>query len=262
MLIAMAAFCAVASAVAWALSALLGFWCAFSAVVGAFSLVALVSQCRSHLKIIHDFPTKGALRWHWSAWRFQFYDRFLDPRVDYARHALAIDERRKDFAWVPWGAHKDVAAARSDWMVSRWFAGNHSDIGGSYPEDESRLSDIALNWMAKEAEGVPNGIIIDWTKLNLFPDPSGMQHCEVTGFFDSYSNWVPKGLRWTWPVEPRMDILVGNCDPSVLQRLALPAISNCGVSQPYRPGPLRNDPTLSQLYQSAAEPNKTSRNPS
>lgn len=100
-LIAMAAFCAAASAVAWALSALLGFWCAFSAVVGAFGLVALVSQCRSHLKIIRDFPTKGALRWHWSAWRFQFYDRFLDPRVGYARHALAIDERRKDFAWVP-----------------------------------------------------------------------------------------------------------------------------------------------------------------
>jgi hypothetical protein len=28
-----------------------------------------------------------------------------------------------------------------------WFAGNHADIGGSYPENESRLSDIALDWM-------------------------------------------------------------------------------------------------------------------
>ena len=27
------------------------------------------------------------------------------------------------------------------------FAGNHADIGGSYPEDECRLSDIALGWM-------------------------------------------------------------------------------------------------------------------
>ena len=32
-----------------------------------------------------------------------------------------------------------------------WFAGSHSDVGGSYPETESRLSDIALAWMTQEA---------------------------------------------------------------------------------------------------------------
>lgn len=134
MLIATTVFVALASAVAWMTSAPFGwgYWWAFCAVLGIVGVMVLVSQCRSHFKIIRDFPTKSALRWHWSTWRFKFYDRFLDPRVGYARHALAIDERRKDFAWVPWGAHKDVAAARGDWMVSRWFAGNHSDIGGSY----------------------------------------------------------------------------------------------------------------------------------
>ena len=39
-----------------------------------------------------------------------------------------------------------------------WFAGNHSDIGGSYPETESRLSDIALEWMIEEATAIPNGL--------------------------------------------------------------------------------------------------------
>ena len=36
-----------------------------------------------------------------------------------------------------------------------WFAGSHSDIGGSYPETESRLSDIALAWMVQEALSLP-----------------------------------------------------------------------------------------------------------
>jgi hypothetical protein len=32
-------------------------------------------------------------------------------------------------------------------LIQLWFAGNHSDIGGSYAEAESRLSDNALWWM-------------------------------------------------------------------------------------------------------------------
>src|SRR5437868_5658552 len=80
----------------------------------------------------------------------------------------------KDFALVGWGRYQDMEGAAADWLVQKWFAGNHSDIGGSYPETESRLSDIALHWMAKEAEGIPNGIIIDWGKLNLFPNPAGI----------------------------------------------------------------------------------------
>ena len=141
-----------------------------------------------------------------------------------------------------------MPGAPVDWLIQRWFAGNHSDIGGSYPETESRLSDIALQWMAKEAEGVPNGIIIDWGKLNLFPDSAGMQHCQVTEVLDMYPSWVPKRFRKSWAQEQRMDIRIGNCDPSVRERLALPAISKCGFRQPYRPVPLRSDPELAQFY--------------
>jgi hypothetical protein len=45
--------------------------------------------------------------------------------------------------------------------VAAWFAGNHSDIGGSYPENQSRLSDIALDWMLRWAVAVPNGLKFD-----------------------------------------------------------------------------------------------------
>jgi hypothetical protein len=133
-------------------------------------------------------------------------------------------------------------------MISRWFAGNHSDIGGSYPETESRLSDIALKWMAEQAEGVPNGIIVDHRLLHVFPDPAGMQHCEVTAVRDMYPSWVPIRLRKSWAEDHRMYILLENCDPSVRERIGLAAISNCGASQPYRPIRLSKDPALAHLY--------------
>ena len=40
-----------------------------------------------------------------------------------------------------------------------WFAGVHSDVGGSYPEGESGLSKITLGWMLREA--VAAGLSID-----------------------------------------------------------------------------------------------------
>jgi hypothetical protein len=82
-----------------------------------------------------------------------------------------------------------MANAPPDWLIQTWFAGNHSDIGGSYPETESRLSDIALKWMAKEAEGLPYPVIIDWDKLHLFPDAAAMQHCEIAAVRDLYPSW-------------------------------------------------------------------------
>lgn len=231
-----------------------GFWWSFVGVLTAGGLLAFAASCRTHIKTIRDFPNRGDFNWHWSAWRFKHYDRFLDRRVRYARQAIAIDETRKDFAIVGWGRYKDMEGAPADWLVQQWFAGNHSDIGGSYPETESRLSDIALKWMANEAEGIPDGIILDRTKLNLFPDAAGMQHCQVMEVRDLYPSWVPQWLRITWAEEHRMDILIGNCDPTVRERIAVPAISKCGVRQPYRPFPLRNDPDLAEFYKPSAPP--------
>lgn len=237
---------------AWLLSWLLSlsYWWSFAGVLTAVGLIAVSAAARAHIKVIRDYPKKGNFSWHWSAWRFKHYDRFLDKRIRYARHAIAIDETRKDFALVGWGRIADMSGAREDWLVQKWFAGNHSDIGGSYPETESRLSDIALDWMAKEAEVVPGGLVIDWSKLNLFPDPAGMQHCQVTDILDMYPSWIPKRLRKSWTEEPRMNILIENCNPSVRARLELAAISKCGIRQAYRPYPLRTDPALAQFYDS------------
>lgn len=206
------------------------------------------------VKVIRDFPKKGMAKRHWSAWRFKHYDRFLDRRVRYARHAQALDESRATFARVGWGRKTDMADMPEDWLVQVWFAGNHSDIGGSYPETESRLSDVALQWMVEQATDIPDPIIIDRGKLHLFPDPAGMQHCEVCSFRDLYPNWFPARWRWSWIEEARPDVTLDACHPSVIRRFELAAIRKLGVSQPYRPVPLRKDPALSQYYDEARKP--------
>ena len=72
-------------------------------------------------------------------YRMAFYDTRLHYAVRYARHALSIDENRKKFDCIPWHDGDELRHILADRAreVPRfkqvWFAGNHSDIGGSYP---------------------------------------------------------------------------------------------------------------------------------
>jgi hypothetical protein len=223
-------------------------WIDALVIVAAALVVFGLYMYHTRVKVIRDFPKTGDMRWHLAGWKFKHYDRFLDPRVRYARHAQAIDEMRADFARVGWGRTKDQANAPDDWLLQRWFAGNHSDIGGSYSETESRLSDIALEWMARELEKA--GALIDWTKLNIFPDAAGMQHCEIAAVRDLYPTWIPRCLRLSWREEIRPDVAYVNCDETVLKRLELETISKCGMQQRYRPEALRSIPEFLIYYSS------------
>ncbi len=63
--------------------------------------------------------------------------------------------------WGPTESPPPRQAGLPDQFRQFWFAGNHSDIGGSYDETESRLSDIALQWMLEQAVGIPQGLRVD-----------------------------------------------------------------------------------------------------
>lgn len=78
--------------------------------------------------------------------------------VDNIRHAISIDERRAFFRQNLWG---NKFAGKQD-IKQVWFAGVHSDIGGSYPQEESALSNISLEWMLVEAKA--KGLVIDEAK--------------------------------------------------------------------------------------------------
>ena len=67
--------------------------------------------------------------------------------IVHARHAISIDERRCFFENNLWG---DPLPGQD--LVQAWFPGVHSDVGGSYLQCESALSNVALKWMLAEAE--------------------------------------------------------------------------------------------------------------
>ena len=68
-----------------------------------------------------------------------------NPSVLHVRHALSIDERRIFFRQLHW-----ISSPGQD-CREVWFPGVHADVGGGYPEPESGLSKIALEWMVHEA---------------------------------------------------------------------------------------------------------------
>jgi uncharacterized protein (DUF2235 family) len=68
--------------------------------------------------------------------------------VNLARHALAIDERRRPYRAYRFDA--DAVAASDGRYQEMWFAGAHSDVGGQFADDHV-LSDIAFTWMLEEA---------------------------------------------------------------------------------------------------------------
>lgn len=216
--------------------------------------LALIAYLKATLKVIRGFPTAGSNSWHLARWKKKNYDQFLDPRVDVVRHALSIDESRRDFARVKWGprqgANRPRTADQLEQFEQIWFAGNHSDIGGSYPENESRLSDIALQWMVGEATAIHHPIRVDWSRLHLYPDLHGEQHCEVRSFKDGYWNWWPERLKKSWPTALRDIPSNATLHPSVYRRFQLSEILDCGGWHAYRPEALRVHEDLAAFYRS------------
>jgi uncharacterized protein (DUF2235 family) len=167
------------------------------------------------------------------------YDRHFTSDVQYARHLQSIDEGRRDFKRVPWGGSGTVKwpdrQDEPEQFDQIWFAGNHADIGGSYPENESRLSDITLNWMVEFIAGKipePGRIIVDKDLLRLYPSANGMMHDEcMVGIGGT-------ALHWSKAVRDVPD--TAQLHETVYERLGMKSVRNYTSFGPYRPAALRN----------------------
>jgi uncharacterized protein (DUF2235 family) len=123
------------------------------------------------IKYLGVWDTVGALgipsRYLIAKWidrKFQFHDTSLSKFIESARHAVAIDERRKDFAPTLWdnadalNAAKGKVATDADAPYQqKWFPGVHSSIGGG--GERRGLSDAALDWILDGARAA--GLILD-----------------------------------------------------------------------------------------------------
>lgn len=241
-----------------------GLWEPFAAILALIGAFVLWRWLPTAVKVIHDSPVDGKTHRHIAQWRSANYDRLLSGHVGYARHALAIDETRADFPPVGWGtkgAVRERVGDEPEPLVQMWFAGNHSDIGGSYPEAESRLSDIALGWMLEEAISIPHPLLVDGMepskpgtgRLRLHPAFDGMQHCEVAGMHDTiagiFPRWLVPWLDWLgWPVKPRKVPDGAPVHPTVRKRFGMAEVTQCAGRGPYRPEALTSHGDFRDRY--------------
>ncbi|SDY29924.1 T6SS phospholipase effector Tle1-like catalytic domain-containing protein [Citreimonas salinaria] len=199
-------------------------------LVEAFKYFSPDPRHRLSLKRLSDWP-EILKTGHFAGWNRRHYDRWLDPDVGHGRHAIAIDEDRENFPRVEWGAQAAYERTRDRhpaWLEQVWFAGCHSDVGGSYPEPESRLSDIALDWMVSELRECVPSICINEALLNRHPDAEGLQHREDIMF----RLWE---RDFKWPRKPRKIDPKADLHPTVLERLAAGPVPQSDEVKDYRP---------------------------
>lgn len=83
-----------------------------------------------------------------------------NPIIRASRHAISIHEHRCCFQANLWGS------ALPDQDIRQvWFAGFHSDVGGSNAECESGLSKVSFEWILVEAQKAE--LKIDATRANI-----------------------------------------------------------------------------------------------
>jgi uncharacterized protein (DUF2235 family) len=112
----------------------------------------------------------GSLRWP--------YTRQL-PNVARIRHAVSIDEHRRPYREYL----VERAEGHTAGVEEAWFAGVHSDVGGTF-EPDHRLASIALRWVV---DGVKDELV-------LRPDAYD-ESCAVA---PDYPNGTVHRMGWVW----------------------------------------------------------------
>ncbi len=130
------------------------------------------------LHFVGVWDTVSSVGWIYNSVTLPFSARNPDMKI--GRHAVSIDERRCFFRDNLWGKPFEPGEPGYRFDVKQdikqvWFAGVHSDIGGSYAEAESGLSKLTLEWMLREASLA--GLIVDPARaaviLGYMPLPHG-----------------------------------------------------------------------------------------
>lgn len=163
-------------------------------------------DCKPHFVGVWD--TVSSVGWVYNVAHFPGTKATHNPDLRIIRHAVSIDERRAFFRQNLFGEPHDE---KQD-IKEIWFPGVHSDVGGSYPEAESQLSKIALQWMVCEAE--PAGLQVDQNRkadiLGAMPPYVGPdaltknQHESLNGWWWIAELW-PKIFSYPVRVEGRAE---------------------------------------------------------
>lgn len=100
----------------------------------------------------------------------RFHDTQLSRGVAAARHAVAIDERRRSFPPTLWDNIDALNAASGEGQPyqQHWFPGDHGSVGGG--GEVTKLSNGALAWVAEGAVqaglGLDAGLMAAWASAS------------------------------------------------------------------------------------------------
>jgi hypothetical protein len=231
----------------------------FKTVFSALGILVLTFGLAAYVKhyVKFDFRVPGYGFWkglatlHLAPRKHTFTDYSLNPNVEYAKHAISIDENREDFKRVPWAPDGSRTGKRDAfgniYFEQVWFAGVHADVGGGYPESESRLSDISLKWMLAAASIIPHGIEYDDRVLCLYPDPIGPQHDECkAGHWQRHVRDIP--------ADKTTGISTAPMHKSVYERFKAEDVVLYDLRDKYRPVNLRNHVDFAHYYDGIEPP--------
>jgi uncharacterized protein (DUF2235 family) len=119
------------------------------------------------LRFVGVWDTVSSIGWVYEPVRLLYLAQ--NPSIQTGRHAVSIDERRSSFRANLWGealpTHKTPDLIADQDIFQAWFAGVHSDVGGSYPQAETALSNGALRWLLGEA--IAAGAMVEPDRINM-----------------------------------------------------------------------------------------------
>lgn len=115
--------------------------------------------------------------------KYQYHDVALNPHIQNAFQALAIDERRKPFTPNLWTRPVGWSGA----LEQAWFPGVHANIGGSLTPDG--LANEALHWIVEKAEQI--GLELDAEFLKHYrPCFNSRLHDSMTALYRLMGEYV------------------------------------------------------------------------
>ena len=172
--------------------------------------------------------------------RFRFHDTSLSSVVNSARHAVAIDEKRRVFDATLWNNIKKLNSDLGKMelpveerpYIQQWFPGDHGSVGGG--GNVRGLCNATLVWVLDGA--IKRGLGIDAVKLEVFRknieyrDPT---HCMAKPVFDITSLLTRRSR--SGPSEPDLS----DISDLARKRFAEPA-ANLPNKRPYRPKTLNS----------------------
>ena len=191
------------------------------------------------------WDTVSSYGWVWDPVMLPFNGN--NPIIQTGRHAVSIHERRcfyRDSLWADPITEPDKALLPGQSIKQVWFAGVHSDVGGSYPEVDAGLSKISLEWMLVEAKAA--GLRLNDAKVAAVlghstprppisgfppyssPNPAGMLHNSLHGLWWALEylphRYPNKEQRWIIPRGRSRTMARGSLiHESVTMRTAFPS---------------------------------------